>query len=303
MSVNRTAPTPELLPFITPSRLFLGLAGLSLVVVILGTCLFYSTDGPLPPPKAPPPLPEKTALTNYRYKEGYYRALVEEDAKKAGLTGFDHLSLLRANAHSREFSGEQLLKPGGTLETTHLRLKVTMDKIWVGEEGQGFRTEHLILGIANRTQLPVAYVVQTTVPGGNCSNKGVIPQNAIALLPGEEATRTECLPRSVPGVTVKSVEVLELSSPLAYSYVSRLDPQRLLLDARTAEGHQVKTLGACKILPWRIIQGDLTKGGAKWRDVLDFYARHNCDEYSYFAGYRWSEVSLKRLPVVPPNPE
>jgi hypothetical protein len=36
-----------------------------------------------------------------------------------------------------------------------------------------------------------------------------------------------------------------------------------------------------------------------WRDVVDFYARHNCDEYSFFPAYRWRRSADEPLPARP----
>jgi hypothetical protein len=247
-------------------------------------------------------LPEKAAVTSHRFAPGYYRSLVEEDAKKVGLPKDQTKALWGANAYFAEFSGSQLLKVGASLETTHLRLQAVSDKVWVGEEGQGYRTEHLVLQLANRTDKYLAYRVLTEV-SGRCRGKGILSHNAFALKPSEEIRRTECILTRESHLTVKRVEALEIS-PLGYYYVSQLDPQGLRLDARTSEGHQTPPqLGPCRLIPWRRIQHVLERGEAVWYDVLDFYSRHGCNEYTYFLGYRWSEKAPRKLPVEPPRTE
>jgi hypothetical protein len=45
----------------------------------------------------------------------------------------------------------------------------------------------------------------------------------------------------------------------------------------------------CSFVPWRDIQASAEQAHTGWADVIDFYARHNCDEYSFFRGYkRWT---------------
>jgi hypothetical protein len=291
-------PTPPL-SWLTPLHLFLGMGVVSLTVVIISTCAMYSTSGPLPPPRPPPPRAEVAAVTSYRFKEGYYRSLVEEDAKKVGLKKEDTRGLWRGNVHFSEFTGNQKLKVGGTLETTHLRLQAVSEKIWVGDEGQGYRTEHLVLKITNRTDRYLAYRVLTEV-GGKCSSKGSSPHNAIALKPHEELQRAECLLNGSGPLVVKRVEILELS-PLGYFYVSQLDPAGLRYERRTADGHQPPAgLRPCTILPWRAIEAALAGGDIQWYDVIDFYSRHSCAEYTYFVGYRWARTP-PALPVKPPG--
>lgn len=284
---------------ITPFHLFCGLSCLSLGIMILGTWGMYYSGGPLPPPRKPPPVLTKTTITSYRYKVGFYRSLVEEDAKKIGLILEDTKGLWKSNAHFIEFSGNQRLTVGGTLETNHLRLRAVNEKIWVGEEGQGYRTEHMVLQIANKTDQYLAYRVLTEI-GGKCRGKGMIQHNAIALKPNEQIERTECL-LSPANLVIKQVEVLEIS-PLGYYYVSRLEPQGIQLDVRTSEGHHIPgNLKLCRFIPWREIQSNLDRGETQWHDVIDFYSRHNCDEYTFFTAYHWREQPPKQLPVRPPD--
>jgi hypothetical protein len=294
------APEAGPLPWLKPPILFLALLVISLVIMIVSTCGLYGTSGPLPPPRPAPPLPEKTAVTTYRFKEGFFRALLDESAKKLKLGKEQTRGVWRRNLYFAEFSGAQKLQPGGSLETNHLKLDLVSDKIWVGEEGQGYRTEHLVLQITNRTETPLAYRVVTEV-SGRCAGKGIIHHNAIALRPKETIMRTECIQNGAGPVVVRRVEVLELSA-LGYHYVSQLDPLRLKYEARTAEGHQAPPgLAPCRLLPWRLIEAELKRGEARWIDVVDFYSRHSCDEYTYFAGYRLLERDPKALPIQPPG--
>lgn len=286
---------------LTPLRLGLGMAGLCVAVMVAGTCLLYAATGPLPPPGPPPVVADPLASVAHRFKEGFYRSVVEESARRLGVKPAAVRELWRVNPHFVEFTGQQRLNLRGELETEHLRLRAVSRKIWVGDEGsEGYRTEHLLLQISNRSQRHLAYQVVTQV-AGRCSVKGVNPQNALALRPGEEIQRTECVLNGAGPLLVRRVEVMEIS-PLGYYYVSQLDPLRLRLDRRTAEGHQGPPgLGACRLLPWREIEAALRRSQAGWADVVDFYSRHPCDEYTFFEAYRRLEKGPLRLPVKPPG--
>ena len=73
------------------------------------------------------------------------------------------------------------------LETPHLKIATRVIKEWARTpSGQGFKYEHIVLSITNRTDKPVAYYVPTTVSHPeNCQSQGAIEHNAIALKPGE----------------------------------------------------------------------------------------------------------------------
>jgi hypothetical protein len=289
----------EAIERISPLGLFIGAGAAGLIVMVFATCSMYDSEGPLPPPRDPPPPPEDSAVSSYRYKEGYYHALVDEDAKKVGAGVVDIDKLKKGYPYRVEFTGNQHLVPGQKLETQHLLLEAIRLKVWVGGEGQGYRTGHLGLRITNRSDRHIAYrVVSRAV--GRCGRKGAVDQNALALAPGDKTARTECLLRKSRGLRVKRVEVMEIT-PLGYHYLSRLDPIQIGLETRTAAGHQPAGLPQCRIVPWRMIKRLIKAGDLRWRDVIDFYARHNCDEYSFFAQYRWREQGPKRVPAIPPE--
>jgi hypothetical protein len=41
------------------------------------------------------------------------------------------------------------------------------------------------------------------------------------------------------------------------------------------------------------------QGEASWADVIDFYARHNCEEYNFFRGYKQRKQPDEPLPAKP----
>jgi hypothetical protein len=48
---------------------------------------------------------------------------------------------------------------------------------------------------------------------------------------------------------------------------------------------------------WRDIKDGMDGEGLGWRDVIDFYARHNCIEYSFFRSYRYRGDPAAPLPA------
>jgi len=274
----------------------LAVAALALVGAVVG--VKFLSSPPPPPPPPPPPTAERSVTSVLRYTEGYYRAILDEDARKYHVAPPPLDELGAPFKHALELSSARPLRIGETIETPHLKLTAEVLKEWsTGGDGQGFRYQHLVLAIANRGDGALAYRVDTTVSHPErCRTKGAIPHDAIALAAGERARRTECLWHPGETLTVDRVEVIELP-PLSYHYVSRLDPTQIGLDRRTADGHAPPRGKPCPFVPWREIESS----GAAWADVIDFYARHSCDEYAFFAGYHFRDAPGP-LPVRPPEP-
>jgi hypothetical protein len=277
--------------------LYGSLAGLGLLVVLAGTYAMVQDEGPAPPPPPPPPPVEKTTVQHLRFTEGYYRALLAEDARKFGLEKFAPDELLAPNRYEPEFRGSQVLtEKRPALSTDHLKISVRSERIRVGEIDSGYSAEHILLRVENRTDKHLAYAVETKLTDAKgCAGKGDMAHNAIGLRPHETVDRTECLYAKWNEVHVVRVDVMELTA-LGYFYVSRLSPMQLGEDPRIGSGHVVPG-GAevCQHVPGREVRDGLIARTTRWEDVMDFYARHNCDEYWFFAGYRMQEQPLARL--------
>ena len=285
-----------MLPGVTAQHLMYGMIATSVVVMVGTSWALYDTDVKLPKPEPLPAEGKDNPINTLSQNSSYFTGLVTEDAKKYKLEGVTVATLKKANPLFTEFSGDQVLTRKAPLETDHLKLQVLNKHVAVGEEGNQIRMPHVILSITNKTEKHLAYKVLTTVEG-ECGKKGILAHNGIVLKPSEEIKRTECMPRKDAKLHVKKVSVLEVSS-LGYYYLSRLDPQNLQYEARTFEGHlQNPHFNQCKIpVPWRRIKSALARG-AKWYDVVDFYSRHTCDQYSFFPEYRWSPKGPETLPV------
>ena len=166
-------------------------------------------------------------------------------------------------------------------------------------EGQSFRYEHLVLRIENRTpQLPsLPDRHRRARPASKCTSKGDIPHNAIVLEPHQTLRRTECLYRNHTSVDVTRVEVMELPPLCSAFYVSRLPATSVLYDSRTAAGHVPLKGALCpQTFSWREIQDGIDRKEFDWRDVIDFYARHSCDEFAFFKAYRFRTDPAAPLP-------
>jgi hypothetical protein len=271
------------------------------VAILLGTVVLYGGEPPPAPdpPRAPPP-PEVTMNSTLKYSQPVYRALLETDAGTFKVPAPSLEELARPNPYFDELHGRRRVKARSPVETAHLRMSLGVARKTTNLEGQTFGVDHLVLRIENRTSHYLAYRVQTAVTDkAKCANKGDIPHNALVLAPNRSVERTECVYRPDENVDVTHVEVIELL-PLEAHYVSRLPANPTLYDPRTAGGHVPMAGAACpQTFSWREIQDGIERRQIGWKDVIDFYARHNCDEYSFFPSYRYRTSPSEPLPARP----
>ena len=64
-------------------------------------------------------------------------------------------------------------------------------------------------------------------------------------------------------------------------------------------GVGVLEVASCQPVAWADIKAGAEAKQVDWADVVDFYARHSCDEYTFFRGYKFAASELPRLPVPP----
>jgi hypothetical protein len=277
----------------------LTVAGLG--VIGAGGWMHYQNEPLLPPAPPVERRPEAnesgTSLANTL---AGYKVILQEDSKHFGV-GVNLSALMQPFPYHLEFEGSHRLIGKDSLSTEHLEIEARIEKQWTNMGGnQGFGTDQFLLTIKNKSSKHVAYRVDTEVPDLRvCRSKGPVPHNAIALRPNEEITRSECLWSRGFSAIIRRVEVMEIPS-LSYYYLSRLHPPHVLLEERTAEGHQPPIGKPCEMVPWREIQSGAEAGDISWADLMDFYGRHNCDEYSFFRGYRRRTKPDAPLPALAP---
>jgi len=233
-----------------------------------------------------------------RFSVIYYKGLIEQDAKAYGIPAPPYEDMLQPNPYFDELHDRQHLRLKAPIETRHLRITLEVSKQTTIIESHSLSTDHFVLRIDNRTPLYLAYRIQTTVPEkGKCALKAEIAHNAVAIEPGQTALRTECLYRKDSTIDITHIEVIELPALSAF-YVSRVPPNSVLYDPRTSAGHLPPRGTMCpQTFSWREIKDGIDKKDIGWRDVMDFYARHNCTEYSFFKSYRYRGDPGAMLPA------
>jgi hypothetical protein len=284
-----------------PLALAVFLAGA--LAVGLGVFVLHTGSAPPPTPERPRPPPPASMMLNsdMRFSPVFYRTQLEQDAKSYGIQAPAWDEITQPNPYFDELKGKQHLRIKAPVETRHLRVSLEINKAISVIEGQTMNADHLVLRIENRTPLYLAYRIQTSVTDKRrCSIKGEIPHNAMAIGPSQTIMRTECLYRKEESVDVNRIEVIEMPALSAY-YVSRLPPNATLYDPRTFSGHVgFRGHDVCQqTFSWHEIKEGVDSKQFEWRDVIDFYARHNCSEYSFFKTYRYRNDTNAPLPARP----
>ena len=269
----------------------------------VGVFVLQSLTAPPAAPERPRPPPPATSMihSDLRFSPVYYRTLLEQDAKAYGIPAPSWDEITQPNAYFDELKAKQRLRIKAPIETRHLRVSLEISKAVSILEGQTIAADHLVLRIENRTPMYLAYRIETNVVDKRrCANKGEMPHNAMAIGPNQTILRTECLYRKEETVDVNRIEVVEMPALSAY-YVSRLPPNATLYDPRTFAGHVgFHGRDVCQqTFSWREFKEGLDEKQFGWRDIIDFYARHNCNEYSFFKTYRFRTDSNSPLPARP----
>jgi hypothetical protein len=275
---------------------YASVGGVSLAVIALGTLLRFQNLPPTPRIAGPPATPAHSVQTSLRFSEAYHRAQIEKDSQQYGVV-FDYPNVTEPFPYAVELTTPKSLSPKKEgLQTAHLELQATMQQEWAG----GLKTDHLFLKIKNRSRNFIAYRVDTTVPDlKRCKDAAQLAHNAIVLRPGEEIVRSECLYRPGDVLVVKKVEIVDIP-PISYHYLARLYPPHILMDPRIGASHEVAGVKRCGLIPWQEIRDAADAKEADWADVIDFYGRHVCEEYTFFRGYRRA-TAVRKLPAIPPK--
>jgi hypothetical protein len=268
--------------------------------IAMGVLILHAASAPPPTPKRPEPPPPPSAMINsdMRFSVIYYKGLIEQDAKSYGIPAPPYEDMLQPNPYFDELHERQHLRLKAPIETRHLRITLEVSKQTTIIESHSLSTDHFVLRIENRTPLYLAYRIQTTVPEkGKCAMKAEIVHNAVAIEPGQTSLRTECIYRKDSTVDITRIKVIELPALSAF-YVSRVPPNSVLYDPRTSAGHLPPRGTMCpQTFSWREIKDGMDQKDIGWRDVMDFYARHNCTEYSFFKSYRYRGDPGAMLPA------
>lgn len=266
----------------------LGVLSVSGVLVATIGYLRFCGSVTLPPKPPPPAAPTGTArelVGKANAQQPIYLKGLHDDAQEASVPepGLD------AMGRKLAYHGDDKSVPiavGETAEIAGLRLTLQVQ----GDE--------LLLAINNPLSTAVAYRVDTmSTLGSVCNSAPALPFDAMVIRAGTTETRVECIYRKDASLKVTRVETVELP-PLAAYYVDHVPPSLVGIEDRIARGHHVE--GAmCSTALSQMVRSGIENNEIQWRDLVDFYARHNCQRYSFPPSYRaFTSDGQRALPVV-----
>jgi hypothetical protein len=271
----------------TPLYFALAASAFLLVAALVSMKLFLHAGGAGPAVAADagtrPAAPAEPAAT-LANSPALYQEELHADAQRFGLDDVDAASLAAPLTHSVELIEPRALRFNEVVETRSLRLRVRSEGREARGERGGFRAPHVILTIENLTDAPLAYRVETALDRPErCLSRGVLVHNAIALPARGRVERSECIFH--PGTVMRLLRVETITlPPIGYFYLSQLVPAQLGLDGRTAEGHAPpRGIATCNLPYWR----EFAAWGLGWADLVDFFARHDCNKHGPFPEYRF----------------
>jgi hypothetical protein len=234
---------------------------------------------------------------SFKQKEGYFEAELEADFKKFEIAPISLDVLKLPNQFFHEVSEPVLVQPGRVHSTEHASIRTSIERVNYKKSGATVSTRHIVATIRNTSTKPIAYFLRVvSAERGHCKVRGARMHNTMALLPGESAEIVVCAGRGA--AKVEDLRVLEIT-PVGYVYLGKVPPSAVGHDPVSATSHAPqKKEPMCSMVPGTRISNLLKLGKTRWRDVVDFYARHSCERFQFFAGYTMATEPVKRLPVL-----
>jgi hypothetical protein len=269
----------------------------------IGVYALHSASTPPAAPERPRPPPPAATLANsdLRFSPVFYRTQLEQDAKAYGIPAPSWDEITQPNPYFDELKGKQRLRIKAPVETRHLRVSLEISKAVSVIESQTIAADHLVLRIENRTPLYLAYRIQTSVAG-----------QAPLLEQGRNPTQRHGY-RAEPDHPAHRVPLSERRNRRREPHRSDGDAGAVCLLRVTTPAqrdslrptHFFRTCGISRsrrcqqTFSWHEIKDGIDQKQFDWRDVIDYYARHNCNEYSFFKTYRYRTDSNAPLPARP----
>lgn len=268
-----------------------GAAGLGVALFVLRFC----GDVPMPP-RPPPPtvtaVDSSATLAAATASEAAWRSFVDQDARAAGVP-VPTDEQLRAKLVYRTDESPRTVAPGADpIEAAGLRVTVlAIDD----PDGPG---ELMVLSLENLTEHDLAYrVVASPRPGGAaCNDRTPLWHDAMVIRRRGKVERSECGYRAGMTLHIEKIETVEVEG-LQSVYLSRVPPIAIGGDPFDSKTHRPRLPAGvlvCNLVPSQVLRSAIGDGSVRWRDLVDFYARHRCDSYHFPLSYRAFERQGER---------
>ena len=190
------------------------------------------------------------------------------------------------------------LGAGESLREGPLAMSVQVEELIADQRGIRSKTKHTLAKVRNQGSVPVAYFLDLRKEGGGeCRVRALTRFDAMVLEPGEQAEISIC--SGEHRVEVTDLRILELTAPGAI-WIDKIPPQAVGLSTTVTRAHEPgRNIVMCTELPVADYAKRIAEGTLRWEDLIDFYSRHDCEQFRPPTDYRRAVEPLASLPVVP----
>ncbi len=262
---------------------------------IIAKYRFYGVQE-LPPKPGAPSVDTITAedlhVSNVGNSEAFLKILAN-DLDEFGIMQSNTRNRLKKVFEYQSWDEGKVLKPGKRLEAAGL--KISMKK---GRHGGRYSSMDLI--IENTTKHFLAYRImgQPNRAKAVCGKKEPLAHNAMVIRPRQKIRRVECVYKSGWQLNLESVETLKVPE-LSAVYISQLPPLSAGVEPRIAQDHFHTHKKMCGGELLKQTTPHLRAKRTTWRDVIDYFGRHNCFHYEFVENYKaFEKYGQYELPVV-----
>jgi hypothetical protein len=249
----------------------------------------------------PPAQAQRQALElelSHATSEAYHQATLDDALARYGVAAPERERLLAPNTffHVASPDDPRFLAPGAGLRKGGLELKVVVEVIEVERRGISTKSEHTLIKLENVGASPLAYFLDLRSRSGDCQTRALTRFNIMALRPGEIGELSVCA--GAHEVEIEDLRIMEVTE-IGAVWVSKIPARAVGHDEIGARSHYPGPgVEPCTEISATELARRLEAREVAWEDIIDFYSRHDCDHYRWFAGYTRIVEPLAKLPAV-----
>lgn len=239
--------------------------------------------------------------SSYETSAEYYQTRIDDAVAEHGVAAPSRERLLAPNTffHVASPTDPRFLAAGASLREGGLELRVRTEAIETERRGMRTKTEHTLVDVENVGSTPLAYFLDLRARGRDCNVRALTRFDAMALLPGEQGELSVCA--GTHEVEIRDLRIMEITE-LGALWISKVPALAVGYDEVIARSHFPGTgIPMCAELPAAEFANRIAAGEVAWEDLVDFYSRHDCEQYRWWPGYVRIVEPLAQLPALEPR--
>lgn len=224
-----------------------------------------------------------------------FQEFLDDDAERFGLQPTTIDEVRKPQAYAELVSDNVVLQPGQRFQSDWIQIDAKVERVSYVKSGAEVRAQHSVAIVENVHDKPLAYFADIQSAGrGQCPVRGSRRHNANALLPGERAEIVVCAGDGA--IEIHSLQAIETSA-LGHAYVSQVPARAFGHDDIRGQSHEApRRARTCTDVPTERLYNAIREDKIEWKDVADYFSRHNCEQYPWEWGYRYMPEGLEGLP-------